>query len=107
MDDKIKIDLRRLTKTRPVIPPLDPAPAPAPILPRTALGRAAATSRSQAASPIASLTEVDATARTFHPDRTVSTPDGVFSFSYHRLHVTDMVTDTGTVIPFEYGDPDA
>jgi len=56
---------------------------------------------------IASLTEVDATARTFHPDRTVTTSDGIFSFVYRRLHATDMVTDTGTVIPFEYGDPDA
>lgn len=69
--------------------------------------RQTAQQQPEAAPPIASLTEVDATARTYHPDRVVTTSDGIFSFAYRRLHTTDMVTDTAAVIPFEFGDPDA
>lgn len=56
---------------------------------------------------IASLTEIDATARTFHPDRAITTSDGVFSIGYKRLHSTDMLTDTGATFPLSFGDPDA
>ena len=105
MDERIKNDLQRLTKTRPGIQPLPGAATPAPILAKTALGtNSAVAAQAGIASP---LTETAYADRTWHTEQNVTSTDGLFTLQVRAVNAITMTDANGSQVQLVLADPNA
>ena len=104
MDIRTKTDIQKLAKQKPQAVEIAKAPASVPIKSVSSIGSKVAT-QSTGGGIASPLTEPDATTRTYHTSRTITTTDGVFTFVLQDLATIDMTDANGAAVVMEFDAP--